>query len=72
MQAVSWACNRPNVHIKLWVLSILTTGIMGIIGYSILLGLYWDNGKGNGNYHLGFRVLEGAFARFSLELPGCC
>ena len=21
-----------------------------------VLGLYWDNGKGNGNYDLGFRV----------------
>ena len=27
-------------------------GIMGIYG-----GLYWDDGKYNGNYYLGFRVL---------------
>ena len=29
-------------------------GYIWIIGF--ILGLYWDNGKGNGNYHLGFRV----------------
>ena len=28
-------------------------GYIGIIGY--MLGLYWDNGKENGNYYLGFR-----------------
>ena len=22
----------------------------------VLLGLYWENGKENGNYYLGFRV----------------
>ena len=22
----------------------------------VILGLYWDNGKENGNYYLGFRV----------------
>ena len=27
---------------------------MVILGY---LGLYWDNGKENGNYYLGFRVV---------------
>ena len=27
---------------------------MAIMGY--ILGLYWDNGKENGNYYLGFRV----------------
>ena len=27
---------------------------MGIIGY--ILGLYWDNGKENGNYYLGCRI----------------
>ena len=35
-----------------------TTGIIvvfiRVIGY--ILGLYWDNGKENGNYYLGFRV----------------
>ena len=29
-------------------------GFIGIIWY--MLGLYWDNGKANGNYNLGFRV----------------
>ena len=24
--------------------------------YRIMLGFYWDNGKGNGNYSVGFRV----------------
>ena len=23
---------------------------------TMILGLYWDNGKENGNYYLGFRV----------------
>ena len=25
----------------------------------VILGIYWDNGKENGNYHLGFRVCRG-------------
>ena len=29
-------------------------GYIGVLGY--ILGLYWDNGKENGNYYLGFRV----------------
>ena len=29
-------------------------GYIGILGY--VLGLYWDNGKENGTYYLGFRV----------------
>ena len=29
-------------------------GSIGIIGY--ILGLYWDNGKENGKYYLGFRI----------------
>ena len=29
----------------------METTIMGFIGY--ILGLYWDNGKENGNYYLG-------------------
>ena len=32
----------------------METTIMGYIGY--ILGLYWDNGKENGSYYLGFRV----------------
>ena len=28
----------------------------GIIGY--IFGLYWDNGKENGSYYLGFRVFR--------------
>ena len=31
----------------------------GVEGFTILgfiFGLYWDNGKENGNYYLGFRV----------------
>ena len=31
-----------------------TKGYIGIIG--IIYGIYWDNGKENGNYYLGFRV----------------
>ena len=31
-----------------------TIGIIGDNG--VVLGLYWDNGKENGNYYLGFRV----------------
>ena len=28
------------------------------VGYvGIIWGLYWDNGKENGNYYLGFRVI---------------
>ena len=30
---------------------------IGIIGY--ILGLYWDNGKENGNYYRGYRVCIG-------------
>ena len=33
----------------------METAIMCYIGY--ILGLYRDNGKSNGNYYLGFRVL---------------
>ena len=29
---------------------------MELFGPLVLLGLYWDNGKENGNYYLGFRV----------------
>ena len=33
------------------------TTIMGYISYiRYILGLYWDNGKENGNYYLGFRI----------------
>ena len=32
----------------------METTIMGYMRY--ILGLYWDNGKENGNYCLGFRV----------------
>ena len=28
---------------------------LGFIG--VMYGLYWDDGKDNGNYYLGFRVL---------------
>ena len=30
--------------------------LKGYLG--LILGLYWDNGKENGNYYLGFRVLD--------------
>ena len=31
---------------------------MGVTGlYWDILGYYWDNGKENGNYDLGFRIL---------------
>ena len=34
-----------------------TTGIIGVIkDIWLYWGLYWDNGKENGNYYLGFRV----------------
>ena len=26
------------------------------VGFRVCLGLYWDNGKENGSYYLGFRV----------------
>ena len=26
------------------------------LGFRVILGLYWDNGKENGNYYLGFRL----------------
>ena len=30
--------------------------LMGYIGYIVVIwGLYWDNGKENANYYLGFR-----------------
>ena len=31
-------------------------------GYRMVIqGIYWDNGKENGNYYLGFRVLDLGF-----------
>ena len=32
-------------------------GVYGVGGFiEVILGLYWDNGKENGNYSVGFRV----------------
>ena len=37
----------------------METTIMGFIGH--IMGLYWDNGKENGNYYNGFyRAYNGA------------
>ena len=33
-----------------------TLGGLGL--YRVILGLYWDNGKENGNYYLGLRAME--------------
>ena len=42
---------------------VLPRNILGLIWvhimlglYGVILGCYWDNGKENGNYYLGFRV----------------
>ena len=32
-----------------------------IQGYILILGLYWDNGKENGNYYLGLYTNIGGF-----------
>ena len=42
----------------------METTIMGFIGYR--MGLYWDNGKENGNYYsiLGFRVWDGLYRNY--------
>ena len=32
-----------------------------LIVHWVILGLYWDTGKGNGNHHNGFRVQGGGF-----------
>ena len=36
----------------------METTIMGYIGVMLgyISGLYWDNGKDNGNYYLGFSI----------------
>ena len=34
----------------------METVIFGWLIVGMILGLYWDNGKENGNYYLGFRV----------------
>ena len=34
-----------------WDYRVAHRGFMGV-----MLGLYWDNGKENGNYYLGFRA----------------
>ena len=40
--------------------TIVGLGIQSPLYYPIrvIFGLYWDNGKENGNYYLGFRGLE--------------
>ena len=45
----------PRCYIGIMEKKMETTimGYIGILGYR--LGLYWDNGKENGNYYLGFR-----------------
>ena len=35
----------------------LKLGLAWVLSSASIQGLYWDNGKANGNYYLGFSVL---------------
>ena len=53
MAAIAWVLREGNEK----KMETIIMGYIGIIGY--ILGLYWDNGKENGNYYNGlYRVFE--------------